>query len=43
MSNQPKLSELQQPPKLNEVIAEQQKDYDCLPCRMMGIYFSIFS
>lgn len=38
-SNNSKLLQLQQPAKLDDVLAEQQKDYDCLPCRAMGALF----
>ncbi|CAK4032557.1 Hypothetical predicted protein [Lecanosticta acicola] len=30
------LRSLQDDTKIEDVLAQQQKDYDCLPCRLMG-------
>ncbi|KAF2169133.1 hypothetical protein M409DRAFT_52419 [Zasmidium cellare ATCC 36951] len=35
-SSQPTLHDLQSETKLKQVLADQQKDYDCLRCRLMG-------
>jgi hypothetical protein len=29
---------LSQPPKISDTLATQQKDYDCTPCRLMGMH-----
>lgn len=37
MSKQPTLTELRQPIKLDDVLSQQEKEYeDCTPCRLMG-------
>ncbi|KAK4540398.1 hypothetical protein LTR36_009255 [Oleoguttula mirabilis] len=36
MSKQPTLSELSKPADVRTVLAQQEKDFDCTPCRLMG-------
>jgi len=36
MSDQPTLSQLQQPANVKDILSQQEKDLDCTPCRLMG-------
>lgn len=36
MPTETNLHTLSAPPKINDTLASQQKDYDCTPCRLMG-------
>ncbi|TKA76662.1 hypothetical protein B0A55_02596 [Friedmanniomyces simplex] len=36
MPSQSSVQQLQQPAKVEEALALQQRDYDCTPCRLMG-------
>ncbi|GAB7327995.1 hypothetical protein MBLNU13_g00055t1 [Cladosporium sp. NU13] len=36
MPSEPNVHALSQPAKIKDTLAEQQKDYDCTPCRLMG-------
>lgn len=36
-SAEPTVHALSQPPKIADSLAAQQKDYDCTPCRLMGM------
>jgi hypothetical protein len=38
MTKEPSLVQLQQTPKLSEVLSQQNTEYeDCMPCRLMGM------
>ncbi|GAB1737460.1 hypothetical protein D0862_13420 [Hortaea werneckii] len=36
MAKDQSLQQLQQPADIKDVLAAQEKDFDCLPCRLMG-------
>lgn len=40
MPSEPNVHALSQPAKIKDTLAEQQKDYDCTPCRLMGMLLS---
>jgi len=37
MVKQPTVAQLDQPAPVKDILTEQEKDYDCTPCRLMGI------
>jgi len=43
MPSEPNVHTLSQPPKIKDTLAEQQKDYDCTPCRLMGMLLPLSS